>query len=109
MRAGAACLDITPPLGTPLPRLFHERRADAVRLAWERREPAEVGWGRAEEGRVVFNRRFWMKDGSVQTNPGVGNPDVVKPAGPVDPDVGVLCLRRPSGETIGLLANYSLH
>ena len=50
-----------------------------------------------------------MKDGSVQTNPGIGNPEVVEPAGPIDPEVGVLCLRRPGGDPIGLLANYSLH
>jgi hypothetical protein len=85
------------------------RIADAVRLAWERREPAEVGWGRATEERLVFNRRYRMRDGTVQTNPGIGNPDVIEPAGPIDPEVGVLCLRRPGGETIGLLANYSLH
>ncbi|MER3404539.1 MAG: hypothetical protein C4289_04700 [Chloroflexota bacterium] len=30
LRAGAACLDITPPLGTPLRGFFHERRARAV-------------------------------------------------------------------------------
>jgi neutral ceramidase len=196
LRAGAACLDITPPLGTRMPGYFHERRAaavhdplfvrsfaleregqgrgcadalavavcdligvtraymdrakeriaetvglspervliccththtgaeigedaytefligriaDAVRLAWEQREPAEAGWAGATEERVVFNRRYRMKDGSVQTNPGIGNPEVVAPAGPIDPEVGVLCLRRPGGETIGLLANYSLH
>jgi neutral ceramidase len=213
LRAGAACLDITPPLGTRMPGYFHERRAtavhdplfvrsfaleregagiavavcdligvkraaldrakarivetvglspervliccththtgaetgedaytefligriaDAVRLAWERREPAEVGWGRATEERLVFNRRYRMRDGTVLTNPGIGNPDVIEPVGPIDPEVGVLCLRRVvgrpnpaasrrdvgaergsgegcGGETIGLLANYSLH
>lgn len=85
------------------------RIADAVRIAWDRREPAQVGWGRGEESRVVFNRRYRMRDGTVQTNPGVGNPDVVEPAGPVDPEVGVLALRRPDGRMIGLLANYALH
>ena len=30
LKAGAACLDITPPLGTPMPGLFHERRAEAI-------------------------------------------------------------------------------
>jgi hypothetical protein len=190
LKAGAACLDITPPLGTLMPGYFHERRAtavhdplfvrafvlerdgfgiavavcdligvkrayldrareriaatvglkpeqvliacththtgaatgedaytefligrvaDAVRLAWERREPAEVGWGSAREERVVFNRRYRMRDGSVQTNPGIGNPEVVEPVGPIDPEVGILCLRRPGGQMIGLLANYSLH
>src|SRR5687767_12196707 len=30
LRAGTVCLDITPPLGTQLRGLFHERRASAV-------------------------------------------------------------------------------
>ncbi len=85
------------------------RIADCVRVAWQAREPAELGWARAEEPRVVFNRRYHMSDGTVQTNPGQNNPNVVKPAGPVDPEVGVLALRRPGGETLGLLANYTLH
>lgn len=85
------------------------RIADCVRLAWERREPAEVGWGSAAEERVAFNRRFRMRDGSVRTNPGIGNPEVVEPVGPIDPEVGVLAMRRPGGETIGLLGNYTLH
>lgn len=190
LRAGAALLDITPPLGTKMPGLFHERRAseihdplsvrafcierdgtavavavcdligvkrthldrakarigqetgipadrvliscththtgaqtgddaytegligriaDAVRLARSRLEPAEAGWASATEDRLVFNRRFWMADGAVRTNPGIGNPDAREPAGPVDPEVNVLGLRRPGGPTLGLLANYSLH
>ncbi|MGI5820211.1 MAG: hypothetical protein ACOX9R_19160 [Armatimonadota bacterium] len=85
------------------------RIADAVRIAWQSREPAEVGWAGAAEGRLVFNRRYRMKDGTVQTNPGIGNPEVVEPVGPTDPEVGVMALRRACGETIGLLGNYSLH
>jgi len=85
------------------------RIADGVRIAWDRREPALVGWGRGVESRVVFNRRYRMKDGSVQTNPGLGNPEVVEPAGPVDPEVGVMELRRADGGALGLLANYALH
>jgi len=86
-----------------------DRLADGVRIAWQAREPVEVGWGHATEGRVVFNRRYRMKDGTVQTNPGLRNPEVVEPVGPVDPEVGALALRRPSGSTVGLLANYTLH
>jgi hypothetical protein len=88
-----------------------ERIADAVRLAWDRREPAEAGWGSAAEHRIAFNRRYRMKDGTVRTNPGVSNPDVAEPVGPTDPEVGVLWLRRPDpdGTTIGTLANFALH
>jgi hypothetical protein len=86
-----------------------ERIADVVRLAWESRESALVGSGHAEEDRVIFNRRFHMKDGSVRTNPGTGNPDVVKPAGPVDPAIDVLCLHDARENPLGILANYALH
>jgi neutral ceramidase len=86
-----------------------QRLADGVRIAWQAREPAQVGWARTTEERLVFNRRYRMKDGSVQTNPGVGNPEVVAPAGPTDPEVGVLALQRATGQPLGLLANYALH
>jgi len=83
--------------------------ADSVRLAERRLRPCEIGVGTGYEDRLVFNRRYWMADGSVRTNPGYNNPDVVRPAGPVDPEVGVLCLREPGGRTIALFANYALH
>jgi hypothetical protein len=34
-----------------------------------------------------------MKNGQVQFNPGPLNPDIVRPAGPIDPDVGMLLAR----------------
>lgn len=86
-----------------------ERVADSVRLAWRARDAVSVGRARVEEGRPVFNRRFHMADGTVRTNPGLGNPDVVKAAGPVDPEVGVLCMQNPDGKPVGLLCNYALH
>jgi neutral ceramidase len=190
VNAGTSAVDITPPLGTLIPGLFHERRAevindplyarsfvfeqegqgvavvvcdligvkrifldraresianeigmppervliccththtgaqtgedayteflirrivDSVGLAWEARQPTLIGWGRTEENRVVFNRRFKMRDGTVRTNPGIGNPDVIESAGPVDPEVGALFLESADGAARGLLANYSLH
>jgi hypothetical protein len=33
---------------------------------------------------VSFNRRYLLKDGTVKMNPGRRNPDIVRPAGPVD-------------------------
>jgi hypothetical protein len=86
-----------------------QRIADGVRIAWQALEPVQVGWARTSEERLVFNRRYRMTDGSVQTNPGVGNPQVAEPAGPTDPEVGVLALHRAGGQPLGLLGNYSLH
>lgn len=67
--------------------------ADADAAAVPVRLQAAVG----EAKGISFNRRFYMKNGRVRFNPGVGNPDIVRPAGPVDPEVHTLMLRRESG------------
>jgi hypothetical protein len=41
-------------------------------------------------------------------NPG-HRPTLLKPAGPVDPQIAFLALQRADGRPLGLLANYSLH
>jgi len=51
------------------------------------------GKGRAEG--ISFNRRYLMTDGRVRFNPGYLNPKIVKPAGPVDPDVHFIMFRTP--------------
>lgn len=97
-----------------------ERIADAVIRANENRVPARIGWGVGEEPSQVFNRRWKMKPGVVSTNPfggtdevrmnpGVGNPDLLEPAGPIDPEVPVISIQSLEGDPIALLANYSLH
>jgi len=86
------------------------RIADAVQIACRRLRPAEIGFGAGSEPRCVFNRRFRMKDGSVQMNPGRLNPDIVEPAGPTDPEVGVFCVREAESHRIlAVVANYALH
>lgn len=57
--------------------------------------PVELRSGCVDEDRLPFNRRFQMKDGSVRFNPGANNPDIVRPAGPVDPQVGIVLLTSP--------------
>jgi hypothetical protein len=42
-------------------------------------------------------------------NPPRASPDLVKPAGPVDPGFSVVSIRAMDGKPIALLANYSLH
>ena len=97
------------------------RVADAVRIAVGRLQPARVGWAVGKEERVVFNRRFFMKPGTklpspfpgvedkVKMNPGVENPNILKPAGPIDPDVAVLAVQRTDGQPLAVFASYSLH
>ncbi len=97
------------------------RIADAVREAVNRLEPARIGWGVGREDRLVFNRRYLMKPGSippdpfgrttdkVQAFPGAGNPNAISAVGPVDPEVGILGARALDGRPIAIFVNYALH
>jgi hypothetical protein len=85
------------------------RIADTARNASQRMEEALFGFGVGCEPTQVFNRRYWMKDGTVRMNPGHKNPNIVRPAGPVDPDVWVLAFAAPGGIPSAVLANYALH
>jgi hypothetical protein len=86
------------------------RMADVVAMAQQHLRPASAGWGSGSLPGQVFNRRYRMSDGTVRTNPGVENPDVVEPAGPTDPEVGLLVVRdRLDGTPIAAVGNYSLH
>lgn len=89
--------------------LVNDRIADAVAMAHRRLEPAEMAVGLGQEADVSFNRRFWMGDGTVRTNPGIGNPDIVRPAGPIDPAVGVIGLRQPSGRMLATWVGFAVH
>lgn len=82
---------------------------NASRLALEQLRPARAAWANGWEPRAGFNRRHHMRDGSVKMNPGYENPDVVKVAGPTDPQIPMLLIESVSGEPIALIANFSLH
>ncbi len=101
-------------------KLVIRRIADGVRIAVGNLEPARVGWGVSSVPQHVFNRRWKMKPGTVNPNPfggqdqvvmnpGIGNPNLLEPAGPTDPEVSFLSVQSITGRPIALLANYSLH
>lgn len=83
--------------------------ADAVELAVNRLRPARIGWGDSREDRISFNRRWWMRDGTVHMNPGVRDPDAVQPAGPTDPGLSFLYLEGIDGVPLALFATFALH
>ena len=101
-------------------RFIARRIADVVRRAMNNLEPARIGWGSASAPEHVNNRRWFMKPGPELANPFGGmdkvrmNPprchkDLIKPAGPTDPEVPFISVRSTGGRPIALLANYSLH
>ena len=84
---------------------------DVVCAANDRRTAALAGVGKGEEKTVAFNRRFFMRNGGTMTHPGLGNPDIVEPAGPVDPDVGVIGAwdSKNPNKLLGCVVNFACH
>jgi neutral ceramidase len=71
---------------------------------------AQLQWGTArQELPVSFNRRFVMRDGSVKTWMNFTNPDVVRAAGPIDPEIQIMSISDSNHKPIGLLSNFALH
>lgn len=63
--------------------------------------------GKAFSMDFCFNRRFWMKDGVVVTNPAKCSKDVVRPEGEIDPEIPLVLL--DNGKNKLLLASVSNH
>ncbi len=92
------------------PALLVDKVAEAVTKAQKAVAPAQLDTGFGRETTLSFNRRFHMKDGTVRFNPGALNPEIVRPAGPIDPDVGVLLVRPLSGGSpVAALTVFALH
>lgn len=83
------------------------RLCDAAQFALADLKPARMGYGVGQAPNIAFVRRFRMKDGSVQTNPGVDNPNIDHPIGDVDERVNVLRFDRESDSIV--LVNFGDH
>ncbi|WHT39387.1 neutral/alkaline non-lysosomal ceramidase N-terminal domain-containing protein [Myroides sp. mNGS23_01] len=87
--------------------------------AYNTLQPVEIAWGSFDKPDYVFNRRWYTKElnvnplggmDSVKMNPGSQlRPDLIKPAGPTDPQIGFIALRTLDKIPLAILANYSLH
>ena len=92
---------------------YHEwlshRVADSITMAGHRLQPAKLGYGIGSLPQHVHNRRYYMRDGTAATNPGRQNPEVVKPAGPTDPDITLLAVLDEQSSPIAAVGNYALH
>ncbi len=84
------------------------RSADAALAAIADLKPAKLSCGRSVAKRISFGRRYLMKNGKVQTNPGTNNPDIVRPVGTADDTVQVLRIDRDGGKPICVI-NFQTH
>ncbi|WP_298866133.1 hypothetical protein [uncultured Gimesia sp.] len=86
-----------------------DQSVEAICEAYKKRNASQCGAGVGIEEQVAFNRRFFMRNGLSFTHPRPGNPDIVKPAGPVDPEVGVIGVWDEQGELKGCIVNFVCH
>ena len=92
-----------------LPRLI----AESVRIATAQLQPARLSAAHGRCENLAFNRRYYMRDGSVRWNPGKMNPDAIRPAGPTDPEVGILYIEPGEGrnpaQATATYVNFAMH
>jgi sugar phosphate isomerase/epimerase len=90
--------------------VLSEKIAQVIAQADAAVKPVRLQAAVAQQQGLSFNRRFHMKDGTVRFNPGVLNPDIVRAAGPIDPEVPFVFFRSARGDNaIAALVNFALH
>ncbi|NIA13805.1 MAG: hypothetical protein GWP08_06965 [Nitrospiraceae bacterium] len=84
---------------------------ETIAAAQAAARPVSLTSGTAQETTLSFNRRFHMKGGGpVRFNPGKLNPNILRVAGPIDPDVGILLARDAQGnQPLFALTVFALH
>lgn len=107
--------------GRPLPEGWKDREPYAAKLidavaaavvnASEAAQPVKLLTGTAiQETPVAFHRRYLMKNGEYRTWIGLKDPNVLRTAGPIDPEIGILMLQNAtSGKPTALLSSHALH
>ena len=90
------------------PEMLRDRLVDVIVRANADVSSASLEFVPASEDRVSFNRRFHLKDGTVVTNPGISNPNVVRAAGPIDSDLPFILIAKDK-HPVGSLTVFALH
>ena len=101
---------------------LHTARADcpdidkrivvAVKEAWKKRVPVNVGAGAGQDPRIGENKRLKLKNGKEWeirlANPLPPDEDIAGIT-PADPEIGILRLDRKDGKTLAVIYNYACH
>ena len=81
---------------------------EALCEAFNHLQEGELVCGQTADSRFLFNRRYWMKNGRVMTNPGKLNSEILRPEGEIDPEIPLLGIRH-NGELKLLLCSIVNH
>ena len=89
--------------------VFYRKVCDVAQMAIADMADATVTFAMKEtEEKIAFIRRYFMKDGSVRTNPGKHRDEVVAPVGEQDHNVRLVKFVREGKKNIALV-NFSTH
>ena len=87
-----------------------ERIQEAIQRAEDSLEAVAVGVGSGLEGRVAFNRRAVMRDGRADAiRIAAGDPNILYLEGPIDPELGVVCLVSENAKAKAMLLHHTSH
>ena len=81
--------------------------ADAIILAYQKLQNADVKYAISQVDSISFNRNFILEDGSYKTH-GRGRTDIVQALDGIDPDLPVLMFES-EGKPIGAIVNFACH
>lgn len=89
--------------------MLHIKYCDVAKMALEDMSEATIGFA-AEEAAcpIAFIRRYYMKDGTVATNPGGREDEIVRPCDTADNGVRLLRFKREGRKDIALV-NFCTH
>jgi neutral ceramidase len=91
-------------------RSLPSKIAEAILQANQSLVPVQMLAAVGNEKTLGFNRRYFMKDGTVGWNPGKLNPNISRPAGPVDAGIPVLFFQTPTEEKpVAAYVNFAVH
>lgn len=93
------------------PSIVERLKNDLILLAKDAlndRKPAEMYVAENHVHDVSFIRAFRMKDGSIETNPGWQNPNIVEPITKADDHLGLILFKRENAPEIAII-NFQVH
>ncbi|MFA6715197.1 MAG: hypothetical protein WCS27_07455, partial [Victivallaceae bacterium] len=87
---------------------LEDRTVCVIEEAYANLQDSTLELAKINNNPCAFNRRYWMKDGTVATNPGKLNPNIDRPEGPVDDEILVLAIKQ-FGRLTGIICNICNH
>lgn len=77
--------------------------------AFNSKRKGKIGIGREYLRDISFNRRYIMKDGTVEMHPHKDDPNILEAEGPNDPELNAIILFNEDMKACGALANFPCH